>query len=207
MRLSPKMVPPKPEGAPPSIWAVWVKQTSSWVTGGDWLTILEAYHQHLLSNHVPVPANLSEHLQDLICQQCPPSWPGCKLEGQKRVLGMEDLKRWAVSMLGLFGSRYAEQEEAERRAKICAGCRYQTELSGFCSHCSGIPTMLMKLVSGRTTSVDSQLKSCQFCGCRNEIAVHFPLDVLQKASAGIEYPEDTRLDGKEPVPCWKVDQH
>lgn len=205
MRLArTSMVPPKPDNAPSSIWAVWIVSTKSWVTGGDWQQLLDNFHKHLISNHQDVPADLSAHLQNLICQAAPANWPGCKsLEG-KRYLGWEDFRRWIRSMKGLFGGSFAPQEEAERRAEICSGCRYQTEISGFCSVCQGIGAELLSLISGKSTSRDSELKSCQFCGCKNAAAVHFPLDVLQKASAGIEYPLDTKQNGQEPVPCWKV---
>lgn len=166
------------------------------------MDLQDKYLGHLLSNHLAVPADLSAYLQDLICQQNH-GWKGCRPTDGKRYLGLEDVIRWGRTILNSIGLEFASQEEAERRASICAGCRYQTEISGVCSVCSGLPALMLKLISGKSTSQDEKLKHCQFCGCLNKAAVHYPLEALQKASAGVEWPADTRQDGGPAVPCWK----
>ncbi len=199
------VVPPRPAGAPPGNWPALCPETKAWVIGGDWEDLKKKYYEHLLSNGVPIPANLSAFLQDLVCRSAPVGWKGCRMDTSTRYLGWEDLVRWGRTMLGSIGREFVPQEEAERRASICAGCRYQTEISGFCSVCSGIPAVMLALVKGKSTSKDEQLKTCSLCACKNSAAVHYPLDVLQKASSGIEWPLDTRMDGQEAVQCWKRD--
>ena len=85
------------------------------------------------------------------------------------------------------------QEEAERRAEICAKCPMQIPTSG-CWGCKGIAGLLPQIAGAKTTSFDLQLSACGVCGCYNAVSVHLPLSVQQDAS--LDFPSY----------CWKRSQ-
>lgn len=205
---SPNLIPPRPtnpagEAAPGGkMWNVWIAETSSWIGAGSWELLLDAVERNLLANGMPMPGDLDADIQNRICQQVSPDWSGCVMGGEQRVLSREDLRRWLVAMIEFAkGHELVAQEEAERRADICRVCRFRTDISG-CLGCGGLFSLMFDLLSGRSVSNPENLRSCRVCGCQNERQVFFPLEVLRKASAGLEYPEDTRQDGTNVV-CWK----
>jgi hypothetical protein len=85
------------------------------------------------------------------------------------------------------------QEEAERRAEICAKCPMQIPTSG-CWGCKGIAGLLPQIAGAKTTSFDLQLSACGVCGCYNAVSVHLPLSVQQDAN--LDFPSY----------CWKKSQ-
>ena len=77
------------------------------------------------------------------------------------------------------GFAQVSQEEAERRARICAMCPLNVPVSG-CTICDIARTMVDKasaLLAGRTTEVDSKLQACAACGCQLKTKVHLDIKV------------------------------
>ena len=75
------------------------------------------------------------------------------------------------------GFAQVPQEEAERRAQICAMCPMNVPVSG-CTAC-GITRLLVDkasaVLAGRTTSLDSKLHACAACGCQLKAKVHLDI--------------------------------
>jgi hypothetical protein len=88
---------------------------------------------------------------------------------------------------------WVAEEEAERRAAICAACPQNIEVTG-CTGCHNIVNTITGFLGNRATGYDDQLKGCRVCGCSNRAQVHVPLDVLHKGvTPEIEFPTE----------CWK----
>jgi hypothetical protein len=91
------------------------------------------------------------------------------------------------------GHSWVPQEEAERRAAICAACPENQHIAG-CSGCRNLVGKLTGLLGGRKTEHDSKLQGCRVCGCSNVAQVHIPLAALSKGiKDDMEFPEH----------CWK----
>jgi hypothetical protein len=92
------------------------------------------------------------------------------------------------------GTGFVEQEEADRRARICVDCPFNQPIVG-CTPCSKFVERIAAVVGDRATPYDVGLKGCAVCGCSGA-QVWFPLEALQKGMT----PE---LNGKFPSFCWK----
>lgn len=95
------------------------------------------------------------------------------------------------------GNPLVDQAESDRRARLCAKCPYNVAPEG-CTACNmgTVRTLTKAIVGNRTTVVESELKSCSYCGCFNTSQVWFPLDVLHKFLR----PD---INDKLPTFCWK----
>lgn len=148
--------------------------TGSYV-GGDWIDEIAAY----VCAHQPVTCkDTGRHEQT----------PGQLLQNAEHF--GHTLVRWVEG-----GGGFVPQEEAERRAKICSTCEKNKPMGGFCGGCAQIVSWIAKIATGKKTSVDHLLSTCQTCGCACATAVHFPL----------EAQHDDRFKPSDFAPgCWKA---
>lgn len=102
----------------------------------------------------------------------------------------------------LKGGHMVDQNVANIRAAICAGCHNNVKgldaaTGGACRSCRGknkaIDAIFGALLKGRTTPSDSKVKNCALCGCHIHAMVHFPNDYLLTKSDANAYPQF----------CWK----
>lgn len=91
------------------------------------------------------------------------------------------------------GREFVPQEEAERRAAICAECPENQRIEG-CSGCRNLVGRLTQFLGRRKTQQDAKLQGCRVCGCSNIAQVHIPLEALSKGiKADMQFPDN----------CWK----
>lgn len=187
-------------------WWAYVDATDSWVFGGSYANLIDAFRQHLITNKIPVPADIDGTVQEIICSMTPANWKGGCIAtdeaGFSLTVTYRLVKRWLKTMAALVADgTLVPQEEAERRANICLYCRYRTPITG-CKGCGkSIPGMITQLLINRSTPIDDQLTACGVCGCAIRAMVHIPNETLDKGSGGLEYPADVG-NGQ---PCWRKD--
>jgi hypothetical protein len=136
------------------------------------------------------PPDLYSLVQDAICSKNL-AWKFCQpCKKLSNPVGAMAVIRWvkAMAKFAAKGFKLVEQEEAERRAEICAACPMQVETPSLCWGCHGIAGLLPKIVGARKTKLDGNLKTCGICGCYNSVSVHIPVD-----KSDLNYPEW----------CWK----
>lgn len=174
-------------------WVTWEGQT---VSGGDWGDLVEKCHKLTVSlNKVP-PPDLPSQVEHALCSRMAGHTNCGPCTSQKQSLGFSSIVRWVRAMYQFATTnklQLVEQEEAERRAAICAACPLQIPTSG-CWGCKGIAGMLPAIAGARKTSYDMQLKACGVCGCYNAVSVHLPIDIQQDPS--LSFPDY----------CWKKAQ-
>lgn len=178
------------------------------IRAGTFNDLVIAVMNYRIANELPVE-DVRREVEEWICRntkaKCRPDRPSGP--GSDRKIGVADLWRFLKTMGNwLVGATLVDQAEAERRAEICAGCRFNGDVSdGSCWGCSGILDKITAVIGDRGTRMGEALKNCQVCGCLNKIAVWAPLDVLKKSSGELAYPEDTGGRDKDGVaiPCWK----
>jgi hypothetical protein len=94
----------------------------------------------------------------------------------------------------LGGTQLVSQEEAERRASICASCPYNVPTSG-CATCRTSIGVLRNKLMRVSSSQDDKLEACGICGCDLKTIVHVPLETLSHRGLEAEYQQ---------VPwCWQ----
>lgn len=94
---------------------------------------------------------------------------------------------------------HVSQEEANKRAAICASCSYNLPIAN-CWGCGVLGSIYRGIVGYKATASDTQLRSCDVCGCDNKTQVHFTKEVLQLAASKQELVSD-----EFPNWCWKKD--
>lgn len=99
------------------------------------------------------------------------------------------------------GHQLLDQNTANQRAVICAGCHNNKptdEVRGGCSSCNRGETYVVNLTrqaitQGRHTSLDGNLKICGICGCDIRTMIWLPNQALLSKEDANAYPTF----------CWK----
>lgn len=168
--------------------------------------LVSAVFDYRIAHGLPT-ANVQEEVEDEICRRKPIR---CKvpvvLAPGERKVSAQDALRFLITMKEwVKDGTLVDQAEADRRAEICAGCRFNDRVEMSCFGCAGIYGIFEQIIGQRKTRMDHELKNCKICSCFNAIQAWVPLGVLQRASGGLEMPDDTGqkdADGA-PIPCWK----
>lgn len=179
---------------------------------GPFHTIQELYDKvqsHYQDNNLALPDNWKELVVDQLCQRLPAGWcmykDGEPSKGITNILSFDNIKKGVASLTQLTldavkgEDPFVGQDEANRRAEICARCHLNMNAS-FCMGCGGariILDMVAKVKGERKTPLDNMLQNCGVCGCRNDAIVHVKKNILLKGES-----EDTT--NKRPKWCWLV---
>jgi hypothetical protein len=181
------------EAVPPNGFRCICPMTDIMVRAADFGELVKECTKTIMSLGLVPPADLVREVENAICNELP-GYKFCKPCSQvKQTLGFGAITRWVTAMYKFAKEAkfsLVEQEEAERRAKICASCPHQIEAAG-CWGCKGIAGMLPHIAGARKTSFDPQLKACGICGCYNSVSVHLPVSV--QGGENLEFPDW----------CWK----
>jgi hypothetical protein len=146
----------------------------------DWYTWRDNINAHRKSNELP-PITMEE-AEDQLCRRLgpadcsyasennPPAPVNTRISMDDVVNGMKVFAAWMVQLF-----KTVPQEEAERRANICARCYLNVQAEG-CGACSQLANILGTF--SKSTKMDDRLKVCANCRCVNRAQVFAPLDVL-----------------------------
>lgn len=157
----------------------------------------EAIMSHRKANNLPIPGNMMDLAQDQICRTIGPEW--CEHSDEATHVStrfnfgdvVNGMKALGKMMLGLV--EFVSQEEADRRARVCAGCYFNVNAEG-CGSCRKIAELISGPVAKKKTAWDHLLKVCAICRCSNAAKVWFPLD---------EIPTDETQQALFPTFCWQ----
>lgn len=153
-------------------------------------------YAHRRANNLPIPIDFTAQMEDQLCSSLPAGWCSGTDPNRPDVdmrFGLTDVWNWANANLQALVKGFASQEEAERRAKICAGCYMNINSQG-CRGCQDVATLFSNQLAKRSTSSDSFLRNCAVCRCFLTALVHFRLDTI---------PKDDSLQKSFPIFCWQ----
>jgi hypothetical protein len=196
------MIVKDPSVMPPGGWRYVQPETDFEFSASTLRGLVQKVTSHRETNGLPVGDPRAD-IEAFVCAQLPVGSEDCThvLEGDyalKTHFTMEDVKRFlqaAVSALGSEG--LVVQEEAERRASICAACPLNTTVSG-CWRCKGLAEWLFRLIGARTTAHASRLNQCGVCGCAIKAKIWLPQSVARKVSEGYTFPSWCWLNESDP---------
>lgn len=180
---------------PPGGWRFHVAHTGHDIIASSHSQLYNLVVLDLEEAGIVVPIDYLQIFNDELCHQIDIQCEGiAPATDETRTLTAADVTRFLKVMAAWIKNReMVSQAEAERRAEICVGCRYNVPVTG-CSVCQGIAGKIANLIGSRTTRLDSQLRGCAVCACENKAQVHLPLDILARgANPTTAYPEW----------CWK----
>lgn len=165
--------------------------------GNNWFDWRSEIMAHRKANNLDIPANMMDLAEDQLCAQLDP-WHCEHTEGRTNVSTrfnfgdvVNGMKSLGKMMLGLVD--FVPQAEADRRAKICAGCFYNVNADG-CVSCKRVAELIKGEVAKKQTIWDASLKVCAVCRCANAAKVWFPLS---------EIPTDETEQAAFPDFCWQ----
>ena len=135
----------------------------------------------------PGDAEMTARVEHHICQLCPPGFceggPNRPAVPYLSVAMIRDGTKLLLRRLFARKEFMVPQEEANRRAKICANC--QENLRGICTSCMGnefVEVFGWFLRAGRKTPYDIALGVCSVCGCILAAKVHVAQSTLNELS-------------------------
>lgn len=150
------------------------------------------------------PAVSDAEIESQMCERMGPTvaeryCEGSGLSVNGITLHWKELMSGTAALLGhlLGGRKTVTQEEAERRAAICAPCPRNSSFSKPCGGlCPELEDVVKAVVGGGKTSLDDKLEACSVCGCVNRAQIWVPIKHLAK---GVE----ADFIEKAPQTCWK----
>jgi hypothetical protein len=186
---------------PPGGWRFKHLDTGYVSTGVTFQSLVQKVVQYRQNHGVPVVsegyARLSDEIEADICASMGPRDQVAYCDTKFRPLTgihwrevarfLHTLAAWVKA-----GFEKVPQEEAERRASICATCPLNVGLAG-CAVCRTALKAGRDVLMQASTAQDSRLQACGVCGCDLKTSVHVPLSVLLSDREGLVYPDW----------CWK----
>lgn len=180
-----------------------------YIIGGDFPDLIFKITEWRIINSLPL-GDIEAEAMDWLCRNssapCAPAKPKDMQAGHKASGG--DVARFLMAMAAWVKSaEIVPQEEAERRAEACAGCRFNTMVDdGACLGCFGLMARIMRIIGTRRTRMDDALKFCGKCGCSLPVVAFTPMHVLNRAHPNADFKGvetgQFEQDGK-PVMCWR----
>lgn len=175
----------------------YVEETSVKFSEKSLASLKKVLKSHFAANNIPIQPGFDEWVEDCACRNLPQGAESCvdesgRTPGVARKLSLADLRRFLLVVGGLIKERsdaFVSQEEADRRAAICLGCPKNIDPQGGCPACSGIHRLAEQVKGNRHSKHDGGLKSCEICGCMLKAKVWINSDILDKADAGLEWPD------------------
>lgn len=197
LRLSKKDV------TPPGGWH-YREPDGTFFKAGTFGDLLRVVTEDRVAKMLPVE-NIASEVEEWICRETNAK---CKVVAPASIQGPVEIEagdawRFMKTAAAWIKKRgVVSQEEADRRAEICAGCRYQGEPPVNCWGCSQLFALIHEAIGERRTRFDEQLRFCSVCKCNNKIQAWTPLDVL-RAYGPSEPFRGLDTDGRG-TPCWKA---
>lgn len=187
---------------PPGNWRFKHLDTGFVSTGVTFQQLVQKVFQYRQNHQVPIVsegyARLSDEIEADICASMNPVDQAAYCDTKFRPLTgihwrevarfLHTLAAWWVSV----GFKKVPQEEAERRAAICAVCPLNVGLAG-CAICRTSLKAGRDALLQASTTQDAKLQACGVCGCDLKSSVHAPISVL-RSGRELQYP----------TWCWKA---
>lgn len=164
---------------------------------------VEAYRK---ANGLPIGLGFDDELEKVLCFKYPNECVDCdpRIPPSNVNLTLDDIMRGTriMAKFKVSGSPLVSKEEADRRAKICASCSFNSSFAKPCSGiCQELKNIVIGLVGSSSTKYDNRLQACRICHCFNQASVWLPLDI-QQSYLSDQQKERFRY-ATETVGCWK----
>jgi hypothetical protein len=173
------------------------------VLGTHWEMLMNRIYEERRANSLPCGIEFEAEVEADLCRDYPaecelndPRFPKKRgwIPFHEIVAGTKLLLRFKLA-----GSPLVAQEEAERRANICATCPFNVEYHRPCAGlCGELKSLVESIVGAARVSQESRLKSCSLCGCFLGAAVWLPVDLQRSVLSETQTGQFDNVEW-----CWK----
>lgn len=167
-----------------------VEQTKTVIANYGFKTLIEAVKKHMTANDVVIPTDLERQMNELACQDHPENCSELDPDAARKVSLWHLAKRFFTAAISAATTGLVSQEEAERRAAICAVCPHNggsaLNLCGSGCHTAKFVREAAEALSTKHTSLDDKLFTCQLCECSLRLKCHVQKEAMVEKE--IEWP-------------------
>jgi len=157
-------------------WFYPVEETKVVFIAYNWRELVGRVEKHLKGNGIAISADLNLTMMKVFCEAtkseyCAEEDPNQNAKGRLFEQAQRFLR--TINNVVASGASLVSQEEADRRASICAVCPQNQPTDVGCTGC-GMKTAIAQMANfalGKSTPLDSQLHWCQVCGCKNSLKI------------------------------------
>lgn len=137
--------------------------------GLQFANVLDSATRYRKANGIPIGLGFEDEVEECCCEEKPdecintdPNRPTMRnLTVTDVIVGTRVMMAQLTS-----GTPLVSREEAERRAKICIACPWNRWFAKPCGGiCGELRDLVAKITNNVGTQYDSQLNSCNICGC------------------------------------------
>lgn len=155
----------------------------------SWYSAIDKFYK---DNGLYQPDDWKEQAEHQWCLGAPPGW--CRHETGEGHQGYFDTRMTAqdylhgtvvLSQIAAEKDPLVDKELAESRAKKCAACPANLQVSG-CIPCLGIANFIVQIKGAKSTSSDSFLNTCAICKCSTAAKVWVKADIISKHTGPTE---------------------
>lgn len=168
--------------------------------------LLRAVREWRKANGLQNGLGLEDMVEQAVCakypQECEQVSP--LLPNRRKVFSFGEVIQGTRVMVThkLAGSPLVSDEEANRRAAICAGCPNNISFQMPCGgRCGELETVVNAIIGSRKTKHDGELRQCAICRCYLSAAVYVPLDIQWKVLTNEQKAQFQHA--AETISCWK----
>lgn len=159
-------------------WFYKVDETKVVLVSYGWSSLIADVKAHLAGNGIKEPLTIEIMMADFICQYIPEWCDEIRPDREAKVSAWKMMKKFYKAVEARWHEGQVSQEEAERRAAICATCPKNTDqMVDFCigCHTRDLLSKVTDFMRSKRTSKDAELKVCSACHCNLRLKVHFPI--------------------------------
>ena len=187
---------------PPGGYAFQDPDSEHVIVAGTFDQLVQQVKQHRKANDFEVPDNISDIIEDWICQRIPLDMTSAWNSGRdplagKRMLSSTVITKATTDYLHYWrriGRKFVPVSIANNRGLICSECKSNTNHTA-CMSCQGTIRWAKDWIR-RDTVHDKTLYVCNKCAVLNVVQVHMTTDVIKGLT------KETQL-AKYPDTCWK----
>lgn len=179
-----------------------MEATGQEFTSGSLDGLMSKLLAHYDANDLPPPPNLAVLVENYVCNQTPDYCTGTEpatpvfVPGLKHTAGA--IFQGTRTIVAWFkgGKNRVTPQEANQRAVICAGCKFNKPAQD-CTICklNSLLRLSERISGGQKTNYDHQLEACTICSCFLKGKVWMPLDDL------LPHMTDAQKEAL-PTHCW-----
>lgn len=181
----------------------WTSPTGNKIKNLHRTSWFDAILKEYQDNGIPMPDDWKAQAEHQWCLGAPPGF--CKHETGElhhgyfatRLTAHDYLHGTVVlSQIAAEPDPLVDKELAESRAKKCAACPANLQVSG-CIPCLGIANFIVSIKGAKTTPSDPYLQTCGICKCSTAAKVWVKKEILSK------HADPTELAAMRAMPdCW-----